>query len=261
MRRASRAHSHGVPEPAHGAHAVVPTTDHAALAAAIAHALAEQREEAEAEELRDASKFDITRFHFELLQFLTIILEYFGGIRTDTEIMCITNTYATWFADQIQPTEEVAKLELFELFDDFKELRESLSRMSVIKRTNFIPAGYGLMNVLVYITVILTSLAKYGSDPVDVPAGGGGRRLVGLSDAVTTDINVYSNLVICEGGRASPLHERANPHLHPCPRTPPPQTRSSLSSCSTSLTTSRTPSNIRFTRSSRSPSASTATLR
>ncbi len=66
-------------------------------------------------------------------------------------------------------------VEVWEIADLFNDLRENVSRMAVIKRTNFIPSGYSLMQVLVYTTVILTSLARYDDgDGPDVPAGGGG---------------------------------------------------------------------------------------
>jgi hypothetical protein len=68
---------------------------------------------------------------------------------------------------------EVTHVEIWEIADIFNDLRENISRMAVIKRTNFIPSGYSLMQVLVYTTVILTSLATYSDGGPDVPAGGG----------------------------------------------------------------------------------------
>lgn len=154
--------------------------------------------------------FDVKEYHFELLQYLTHVLEYFGMLRTEAEITGITNMYATWFAAKLQPTKHTSELEVWEVWDDFKDMREALTRMSVIKRTNFIPSGYGLMQILVYITVVLTALARYSIEGVDVPAGGGGRRLAGSTDSGLTErITAYSNLMICEGvglmrGRADP---------------------------------------------------------
>jgi len=110
----------------------------------------------------------------ELLNFLTYMFEFFANMRSEQDMNAITTTYCKWLCAKIDEVAEITHIEIWEITDLFNDFRENISRLGVIKRTNFIPSGYSLMQVLVYTTVILTSLAKYDDGGPDVPADGGG---------------------------------------------------------------------------------------
>jgi hypothetical protein len=109
---------------------------------------------------------------------LETILEFFGGMRSEQDISAVINTYAAWFALKVQDCAEASSIEAWEVFEIIDSLREAITRMSVIKRTNFMSSGQTLMRSLVGITVILVTFGRFenGNAP-EVPAGEGGRRL------------------------------------------------------------------------------------
>jgi hypothetical protein len=156
------------------------------------------------EEEEEFSVIDSAAMHEELLNYLTYLLEFLASLRTEQDISAITTTYCKWLCLKLDEAAETTHVEIWEIADLFNELREDISRMAVIKRTNFIPSGYSLMQVLVYTTVVLTSLAKYDDGGPDVPEGGGGRRLLSsggfLGDDQTSsswfaqNISVYCNV-------------------------------------------------------------------
>jgi hypothetical protein len=140
------------------------------------------------EEEEDFPIIDSREMHEELLGYLTNLLEFLASLRTEQDISAITTTYAKWLCAKIDEAAEATHIEVWEFGDLFNDLRDNISRMAVIKRTNFIPSGYSLMQVLVYTTVILTSLAKYDNGGPDVPEGGGGRRLSSSSSSYLGEV-------------------------------------------------------------------------
>jgi len=84
----------------------------------------------------------------------------------------------------LHPIQEDTGIEVWEVNDKFEEIRSLISRISVIKRTNFLPAGGMLMRTLVVITVVLVTLAQYDNGAgldVSADSGGGRRRLSALA--------------------------------------------------------------------------------
>ena len=159
-----------------------------AAAAAAAHGAGEKEKEKEKENSEDeegekeeeeVEVLNAREIHGELLVFVESVLEFLGGKRTEQDIIAVVGVFSTWTSLQLKPFAETSSIETWEILDIFDRLRESLARLSVIKRTTFIPAGQMLMKYLVFITVALVTLARYdnsGAGP-DVPGGGGGRRL------------------------------------------------------------------------------------
>lgn len=142
------------------------------------------------EEEEEIVVLDSDAVHYELLCLLECILEFLAGLRNEQDMLGIVSVYCKWISLKIYECQEVSSIEVWEIGDLFDTLRETLMRLSVIKRTNFIPSGQTLMKCLVFITVMLVTLAKYdnGSGP-DVPAGGGGRRLwTSSEDPASNDI-------------------------------------------------------------------------
>ena len=139
----------------------------------------EDEEDKDGEEEEEVEVLNAREIHGELLVFVESVLEFLGGTRTEQDIIAVTGVFSTWTSLQLKPFAETSSIETWEVLDIFDRLRESLARLSVIKRTTFIPAGQMLMKYLVFITVALVTLARYdnsGAGP-DVPGGGGGRRL------------------------------------------------------------------------------------
>ena len=168
--------------------------------AARARAPAHGGAHAEAEEEERAPALDSAHTHFQLLTLLANIMEYLAGLRCEAEISSIVSVHFQWLSATLHPIQEETGIEVYELGEAFDDLREALARMAVIKRTTFIPSGYGLMQFLVYITILLTAVASYPSDSnVEVPEGGGGRRLAedgGVGSSYTMNIGAYSNVII-----------------------------------------------------------------
>ncbi len=159
---------------------------------------AAKEEEKEEEEL---PTIDSRLVHFEMLTLLANVLEYFAGLRSEAEISSIISVHCQWLSATLHPIQEDTGIEVWEVNDAFKDIREDVARAAVIKRTTFIPSGYSLLQFLVYITIVLTSLASYPeASNVEVPAGGGGRRLSepaeGDESKYRFNIGCYSNVVI-----------------------------------------------------------------
>jgi hypothetical protein len=146
------------------------------------------------EEEEEIIVLDTDAAHYELLCLLECILEFLAGLRNEQDMLGIVSVYCKWFSLKIYECQEVSSIEVWEIGDLFDSMRETLMRLSVIKRTNFIPSGQTLMKCLVFITVMLVTLAKYenGNGP-DVPAGGGGRRLWRTGDDPANDAIVNSD--------------------------------------------------------------------
>ena len=159
-----------------------------------------------AAEEEEIEVLDSAKEHNELLAYVTALFEYFAGFRGDQDIIGVTSLFSKYFAFKANEHSEVSKVEAWEVFEKFDELRASIHRMSVIKNTNFIPSGTSLMQVLVVATVALVALARYDNSAPDVPGGGGGRRLWadaeggGQSDAeawITENVSAYCNIGTC----------------------------------------------------------------
>lgn len=162
----------------------------AAAAASAPKPLAPPPQHAKEEEEEEIVVLDSDAVHYELLCLLECILEFLAGLRNEQDMLGIVSVYCKWISLKIYECQEVSSIEVWEIGDLFDKLRETLMRLSVIKRTNFIPSGQTLMKCLVFITVMLVTLAKYenGAGP-DVPAGGGGRRLwTSSEDPAANDI-------------------------------------------------------------------------
>ena len=157
------------------------------------------KEEQEEEEL---PTIDSRLVHFEMLTLLANVLEYFAGLRSEAEISSLLSVHCQWLSATLHPIQEDTGIEVWEVNDAFKDIREDVARAAVIKRTTFIPSGYSLLQFLVYITIVLTSLASYPeASNVEVPGGGGERRRLsepaeGSESKYHFNIGCYSNVVI-----------------------------------------------------------------
>lgn len=103
---------------------------------------------------------DSIALHKELLSLLDNVFEFLGGLRSDEEIVVALNTHAQFFALAIHES-GVDGVEAGEILGSFEEMRSTLLRLYVIKRTDFIPSGFSLMELLVWVTMALTCLAQF----------------------------------------------------------------------------------------------------
>ena len=133
----------------------------AAAAASAPKPLAPPPQHAKEEEEEEIVVLDSDAVHYELLCLLECILEFLAGLRNEQDMLGIVSVYCKWISLKIYECQEVSSIEVWEIGDLFDKLRETLMRLSVIKRTNFIPSGQTLMKCLVFITVMLVTLAKY----------------------------------------------------------------------------------------------------
>lgn len=151
----------------------------------------EKKGEKEEEEIEVMNSLEV---HAQMFSMLETILEFFGGMRSEQDISAVINTYAAWFALKVQDCAEASSIEAWEVFEIFDGLREAITRMSVIKRTNFMSSGQTLMRSLVGITVVLVTFGRFenGNAP-EVPAGEGGRRLSVLRENPAPDAATQSD--------------------------------------------------------------------
>jgi hypothetical protein len=97
--------------------------------------------EEEEEEREEVEVLNAREIHGELLVFVESVLEFLGGTRTEQDIIAVVGVFSTWTSLKLKPFAETSSIETWEVLDIFDRLRESLARLSVIKRTTFIPAG------------------------------------------------------------------------------------------------------------------------
>jgi len=133
---------------------------------------------------------DSRLLHFELLQYLSAVLEYFGGLRTEQHINAITSTYIKYIAHSLSPYAHELQVELKEIFAVGDKLRSAMSRASIIKRTTFLPSGAEVLKLLVGSTVTLMALARY--DGGATSGGAGGRRALSQVPTVTSYLSTAS---------------------------------------------------------------------
>ena len=93
------------------------------------------------------------------ISLLDEIFCFLAGLSDDAEMLSCLSTHAKFAAASVHRSRSpVAALEILPHFD---ALRNVLLRMHVIKRTDFIPSGYSLMELLVWITMGLTVMADF----------------------------------------------------------------------------------------------------
>lgn len=103
---------------------------------------------------------DTVALHKELLSLVDNIFEFLGGLRDDTDIIVALTTHAKFFALAIQEA-GAEGVEVSDILGPFEEMRATMLRLHVIKRTDFIPSGFSLMELLVWVTMALTCLAQF----------------------------------------------------------------------------------------------------
>jgi hypothetical protein len=103
---------------------------------------------------------DTVALHKELLSLVDNIFEFLGGLRDDTDIIVALTTHAKFFALAIQEA-GAEGVEVGDILGPFEEMRATMLRLHVIKRTDFIPSGFSLMELLVWVTMALTCLAQF----------------------------------------------------------------------------------------------------
>ena len=149
-------------------------------------------------------------------------MEFFAHKRNYQDIMSITTAVSKWVSVKFRAAMEISGVEMDIVMDKFDELRAAMARMSVIKRTNFIPSGYHLMCVLVCFTVFLVTLARYDNGAPEVPSGGGGRRLLGedinmdtMDDWISSNLSPYIVRCACALRLSAPSSPPS--HCNPSP--------------------------------------------
>jgi hypothetical protein len=65
------------------------------------------------------------------------------------------------FAARAVHRADCGAVEAGDVLEHFDAIRQTLLRLHVIKRTDFIPSGYSLMELLVWVTMALTCLCKF----------------------------------------------------------------------------------------------------
>lgn len=140
--------------------------------------------------------------HGELLTFAGCYLEFLAGLRSEHALMVFTSAVSCHISSALESVKEVSGVKAAEqVCERFDALREQITRVSVIKRTNFIPTGAALLTVLVYATCALLVIASFDA-PVSIGGGGdGGRRLWGeedspISPSVSARVAVYLTIAI-----------------------------------------------------------------
>jgi len=103
---------------------------------------------------------DSVVLHKELLSLLDNIFEFLGGLRDEADMVVALNTHARFIALAIHES-GAEGVEAGDILGSFEEMRSTLLRLHVIKRTDFIPSGFSLMELLVWVTMALTCLAKF----------------------------------------------------------------------------------------------------
>lgn len=113
-----------------------------------------QRRRADSSALLDSRMLNL-----ELLCFLENVFEFLGGFRDDCDVLASLTTHSKFAAIEVGAADTA--IDATRVLDKFDEIRGILLRAHVIKTTDFLPSGYSLLDVLVWVTIIMTLLQKH----------------------------------------------------------------------------------------------------
>ena len=110
---------------------------------------------------------DARALHGELLELLVCVFEFFAGVRNCSEVLTLSTATGLFLTDAAARVAGGEGLS-WEIWQSFELLRAALLRQSVIRRTEFLPAGSLLIKGVTYVIIILYVLGIYALDIVDV---------------------------------------------------------------------------------------------
>jgi hypothetical protein len=105
-------------------------------------------------------RFSSRQQHRELLSLCETMFEFLAGLRDDTDMLAAVTVHAKFAARAVHRA-DCGAVEAGDVLEHFDAIRQTLLRLHVIKRTDFIPSGYSLMELLVWVTMALTCLCKF----------------------------------------------------------------------------------------------------
>jgi hypothetical protein len=108
---------------------------------------------------------DVKQLNGELLGLLEAIFEFLAGLRDDADMLAAVTTHAKFFSMAVHAA-DCGGVSAGDVLGHFQDMRATLLRLHVIKRTDFIPSGYSLMELLVWVTMALTCLAQFEGNRV-----------------------------------------------------------------------------------------------
>ena len=104
-------------------------------------------------------RLDIFALNRELLALLNDVFCFLAGLSDDTEMLASLDTHCKYAVASVHRAR--SPISASDVLGHFETLRATILRMHVIKRTDFIPSGYSLMELLVWITMGLTVMADF----------------------------------------------------------------------------------------------------
>jgi hypothetical protein len=108
---------------------------------------------------------DVKQLNGELLGLLEAVFEFLAGLRDDGDMLAAVTTHAKFFAMAVHAA-DCGGVEAGDVLGHFEDMRATILRLHVIKRTDFIPSGYSLMELLVWVTMALTCLGQFDGNTV-----------------------------------------------------------------------------------------------
>ena len=108
---------------------------------------------------------DVKQLNGELLGLLEAIFEFLAGLRDDADMLAAVTTHAKFLSMAVHAA-DCGGVSAGDVLGHFQDMRATLLRLHVIKRTDFIPSGYSLMELLVWVTMALTCLAQFEGNRV-----------------------------------------------------------------------------------------------
>lgn len=133
-------------------------------------------------------RFDAVRGQRELLEYVVCLFEFLADIRTGQEMLALTRAVGAHLAEQYAPMSFGVETDIWMVWGQVDVLRSLLTRLIVIKRTDFVSGGQMLMKGLCYLVILSAMLGTFSPGGPSATSGE-------PPETLYLDVSTYVNIV------------------------------------------------------------------